>query len=109
MGKCAHIAEAEVTQMPKNICNVLIINLAIGLLAVTIPQVHFAQSPSSKEASTLTNSKVAWSSLPASKQQNVPTPAQDISLITALFALPLVVTGYLFYKCRMLVHKFPSF
>jgi hypothetical protein len=94
--------------MPKA-CNVLIIILEIGLLGVMIPQVHFAQSPSSKEVSSLTTPEVAWSSLPASTQQNIPMRTQEIYLIAELFALPLIVTGYLFYKCRMLVHKFPFF
>ena len=95
--------------MPKNVCVVLIIVLA-QVLAVMAPLVYFAQSPSGKAASSsLPISEVVMPSLPNSTRQNASTPAQDIGLLAALFAVPLILVGYLFYKCRLLVHKSPLF
>lgn len=91
--------------MPKKVCNVLNTVLMLSVLAVVIPPVHFAQSPSGKEASSSLSTQPNQSNPQESTLQNASTPAQDIGLISALFAVPLTLTGYLFYKCRMLVHK----
>jgi hypothetical protein len=120
---CAHTAKNEVTQVPKNVWKMLIIVLALSVLSAIIPQVY--STPSStvqKEVSSLapeiavTNPQKklatvssASASLNVEQNPSPPSPVQFVYTIAALWAVPMTVTGYLFYKCRKLVHKLPLF